>query len=531
MEYAEKMMKNQPRLPIGIQSFQEMRAGGYAYVDKTTFFPELLRYKYYFLSRPRRFGKSLLIDTLDCLFSGRKDLFKGLSIEPDWNWSLTNPVLRLDWSQESIADTDDLKSALTVMFESWADRYGLTLKGASFGKTFTSLVADIHSSTGKQVVVLVDEYDKPILDNLENRKQAEEIREALKGFYGLLKSLDIHLRFVLLTGVSKFAKAGIFSGLNNLNDISIDSRYSALCGYTQQELETVFAGYLSNFDAGEVRNWYNGYSWTGERVYNPFDVLLLFDKGTFRSWWFETGTPEFLVTLWKSRPRPLPDLEALTATEDLLGSFDLDSLSFEALLFQSGYLTITDFTSSSELGTFFTLGFPNREVRQSFNILLLTRALSAEASDLPGQRVALQEVIESADPVKLETWLRAFIASIPYHWYTKNRIAEFEGYYASLIYALLAGLGYDIVPEEATFRGRSDITLRHRKAIWVMEIKVSGLEEERRIPGYDITPLEQIKEKGYGEKYRDMGIPVYLVGMIFGRKTRELESFTWERLG
>lgn len=367
---------NPLRLPIGIQSFEVIRTEGYAYVDKTPFISELFRAgKYYFLSRPRRFGKSLFVDTLDCAFSARRELFAGLMLNgPDsgWDWSAAKTVLRIDFAGGTLRSFADLDARLHRLLDSWETKYGTAISAGSPGDRLLALVPAIFAKTGAKVVILVDEYDKPILDNLENPDLAVTMRDSLRDFYGAIKPLDPCLDFVLLTGVSKFAKAGIFSGLNNLKDITVDPRYSALCGYTQEDLETVFANYLSGFDPEEVRAWYNGYGWGGKSVYNPFDILLLFDVGLYRAFWFETGTPTFLVKLLKDKPRSLPELDGLVAGEELLASFSIEDLKPETLLFQAGYLTIKQMSSDPVRGTRYLLGFPNREVREAFSRLMLS---------------------------------------------------------------------------------------------------------------------------------------------------------------
>ena len=309
------------KLPIGIQTFAEIRQEGHYYVDKT---PQILRLldegKYYFLSRPRRFGKSLLIDTIAELFEGNQALFEGLYAEPRWDWSQQFAVIRI-----------------------------------SFGKG-----------------VLVDEYDKPILDNITEPDIAREMRDGLRNLYSVIKDEDAHIRFALLTGVSKFSKVSLFSGLNNLRDITVSTEYSALCGYTDQDVDTVFAPELPGLDRDEIRRWYNGYNWTGTSVYNPFDLLLLFQEREFRPYWFETGTPTFLVEVLTQRGTFTPELGQWLTMDSLLSTFDVDEMSSEALLFQSGYLTIG---SQFKMGarTEYTLKYPNLEVESSLNSALLQR--------------------------------------------------------------------------------------------------------------------------------------------------------------
>lgn len=515
-------MMHLKKLPIGIQSFSEIITGGYAYVDKTPFIAELVNGgKYYFLSRPRRFGKSLLIDTIDCAFSGRKELFSGLfldSPESGWDFSMQYPVLRIDFAGGSLRSVSDIKERIGKLLDSWEKTYDLEKTSGSIGDRLLSQVPQIFQKTSSQVVILVDEYDKPILDNLEDPTLVLELRDHLKDFYGAIKPLDKYLKFVLLTGVSKFAKTGIFSGLNNLDDITIDTRYSALCGYTQTDLETVFAGYLKDFNPNEVRDWYNGYSWTGESVYNPFDILLLFSKKTFRPYWFETGTPTFLIKLWQSKPRLPAEYDGLIAGDDLLGSFDPEQIRTETLLFQAGYLTIRSFVSNPYEGTWYTLGFPNREVRESFNRQILT-LIQDNNEQIPAPTI--RNILESGDTDVLRDLFHSFFASIPSDNYRKNQISGFEGYYASVVYTYFASLGYEVIPEDTTNKGRIDLTVKTRSNIWIFEFKVMGIDGSG-----EKSPLAQIRDRKYAEKYACESKKIYEIGIVFNPETRNIER--WE---
>lgn len=511
----------QRKLPIGIQSFQEIRTGGYAYVDKTPYIASLVQEgKYYFLSRPRRFGKSLFIDTLDCAFSGRSDLFTGLylhSLESGWDFAHIYPVLRIDFAGGTLRSSSDLTNRLHRILDSWEHKYSLGPSNGSPGDRLLTLIPHISQKTQSQVVILVDEYDKPILDNLGDSHLATEMRDLLKDFYGAIKPLDVHVKFVLLTGVSKFSKTGIFSGLNNLKDITLDRRYSAICGYTQEDLENVFAEWLCQFHKHEVKEWYNGYSWTGQPVYNPFDILLLFDQGIYKAHWFETGTPTFLINLWKQNPRLPAEYEDLIAGEELLGSFDTDTIRLETLLFQTGYLTIRSWVSNASEGTWYTLGFPNREVREAFNKQILLLFDSKKQVPLPIIRTAF----ESGDTEKLRSLIHAFFASIPHDWYRKNQIKKFEGFYATVLYAYFASLGYEITPEDTTNKGRIDLTVKTRTGIWIFEFTVLGLDTSR-----DTSPLTQIRERGYAEKYHSDQRKIYEIGITFNPVTKNIDK--WE---
>lgn len=510
------------KLPIGIQSFSEMRTKGYYYVDKTPFISSLVKSgKYYFLSRPRRFGKSLFIDTLDCAFSGRKELFSGLYLQKSdsgWDFTQTSPVLRVDLAGGTIRSPQDLTQRLHRIISRWEEVYSIRETRGSPGERLLYFIPQLAATVGSQIVILIDEYDKPILDNLENPSLAADLRDLLKDFYGAIKPLDEHLRFVFLTGVSKFAKTGIFSGLNNLNDISIDARYSAICGYTHEDLLTTFKERMSRHDINSVSRWYNGYSWLGERVFNPFDILLFLDQGVFRPYWFESGTPSFLIKIWKREPRPPAEYNNLKSGEEILGSFDPEHIRIETLLFQSGYLTIKEWSEDPVRGLYCTLGFPNNEVRTSLNILL-SEALSGRNASPNRER--LYTILEESDCTGLFDLFKSFFASIPHDWYRKNQISWFEGYYASVVYTYFASLGYDVIAEDTTNHGRIDLTVKTKAAVWIFEFEVIDLNQ-----GRDKSPLSKLIERGYREKYAGSGLPIYEIGVGFDPKERNIVQ--WE---
>jgi len=510
------------KLPIGIQSFKEIRTKGYLYVDKTPFVSQLTSSgKYYFLSRPRRFGKSLFIDTLDCAFSGKIDLFYDLFLirpEAAWDFKTIFPILRVDFAGGTMKDPTELTKRLHRLLTKWEEQYNTKKTAGSPGERLVSLVPYIAEITGNQVVILIDEYDKPLLDNLNDPHLAIQMRETLKDFYSAIKPLDEHLRFVFLTGVSKFAKAGIFSGLNNLKDITLEKRYSSICGYTHHDLTTTFKGWIKEETSSQITDWYNGYSWTGEPVYNPFDILLYFDEGIFRPFWFESGTPSFLVNLLSKKPRNLPELDNFMAGEDLLGSFQIEDLKPESLLFQTGYLTIKgDSWVGSKL--FYRVGFPNLEVKSAFSQLMLNTLVGT--SDLSSNQVRLDTILNAGDTEGLSKVFHSFFASIPHDWYRKNQLAGFEGYYASIVYAYFASLGYVVIPEDTTNKGQIDMTVKTGAGIWLFEFKVQDRNRTTQI-----SPLKQLQDKGYAEKYRALGKPIYEIGIVFDPVTRNI--VTWE---
>ena len=510
------------KLPIGIQTFRTVREDGSYYVDKTPFIRRLVEEgTHYFLSRPRRFGKSLLVDTLKELFEGNEPLFEGLAVHERWDWSVRHPVVRLDFSAGDFSDPDYLREDLTAQLAAIERRAGLDPGHARASIRFRQLLETLHERTGQRVVVLVDEYDRPILDALGTPELARAHRDALRGLYSAIKFSDAHVKFTLLTGVSKFSKVGIFSGLNNLVDVTLDPAYSAICGYTDADLDRVFAPELPGLDRDEIRRWYNGYGWRGgEKVYNPFDILLLFRQREFKAHWFETGTPRFLVDTLLRRGVASAELDGMVGTEALLSAFDVDEMATEALLFQTGYLTI----AGEEDGggeTLYRLEYPNHEVRQSLNRSLL-RAMTPEGAHRTKDTIRLRQLLADDDFEGLEGLFRSFFASIPHQWHVKNDIARYEGYYASVFYSWFAAAGLDVRVEESTSHGRLDMAVLFDERVCLFEFKTVGKGPEGRA-------LAQLREKGYADKYRRPGRPIHLVGVEFSREERNVAAFAVER--
>ena len=509
------------KLPIGIQTFAEIRQEHHYYVDKT---PQILRLidegKYYFLSRPRRFGKSLLLDTIAELFEGHRALFDGLHAEAHWDWSRQFPVIRISFSDGVLHSRASLDDKIKDLLEVEQKRHGITGTSLTISGRFADLIRGLHQTSGERVVVLIDEYDKPILDNITEPSIAREMRDGLRDLYSVLKGQDAHIKFALLTGVSKFSKVSLFSGLNNLTDITVDKAYSALCGYTDEDVDQVFASELSGLDRDEIRRWYNGYNWGGTSVYNPFDLLLLFRNREFRPYWFETGTPTFLVDLLAQRQTFTPELGQLVALESLLSSFDVEQISVEALMFQSGYLTIA---SQFKMGarTEYTLKYPNLEVEASLNGALL-ETLAGNPSLPSRQGGQLYRLLLANDFAGLKQLFTAFFASRPNDWYRSNKIANYEGYYASVFYSHFAALGLDIRLEDVTNKGRIDMSVLFNRNVYLFEFKVVELVPEGRA-------LQQIKDRGYAEKYRARGEPIHLIGVEFSKEQRSVVGFEVEQ--
>ncbi|CBL46719.1 Conserved hypothetical protein [gamma proteobacterium HdN1] len=509
------------QLPIGIQNFREIREGGaYYYVDKTPLAIRLIEQgKYYFLSRPRRFGKSLFIDTLKELFEGNAALFNGLHAEKHWDWSVNYPVLRFSFGGGVFSSVEDVRASLNEQLNTAEERFHLPAEYPDARSRLKRLILRLYERTGQRVVVLIDEYDKPILDAIEHKEKALQIRDVLKDFYSVIKDADAHVRFAFLTGVSKFSKVSLFSGLNNLRDITLTREFSAICGYTDTDVDTVFAPELPGLDRHEIRRWYNGYNWTGESVYNPFDLLLLFQERTFRPWWFETGTPNFLVKLLTERGFFAPNLARLHAGEQLLSAFDVDDIGNEALLFQTGYLTIHEVRQPILGHWVYTLGYPNLEVESSLNASLL-KGMGLDMSISFNNRLRLIELLQKQDFSAMKALFHAFFATIPHQWFRNNPIVQYEGYWASVFYSHFAALGLDIKLEDVTNHGQIDMTVTFEGHIYLFEFKVVELVPEGRA-------LRQLQERRYADKYRAIG-PVHLIGVEFSKEHRNVVGFEVE---
>ena len=508
-------------LPIGIQTFRTIREENCYYVDKTSYLQRLAEGgKHYFLSRPRRFGKSLFLDTCKELFEGNEALFEGLAIHPWWDWSVRHPVVRLSFGSGNFKEPGQVEASLMAQLDGVERRANLASEYGTGPERFAFLLETLHERSGQPVAVLVDEYDKPILDTLEEPGTARANRDFLRGLYAVLKDCDAHVRFTFITGVSKFSKVSLFSGLNNLSDITLDPRYSAICGYTEEDLDAVFAPELPGLDRDQIRDWYNGYNWLGEeKVYNPFDILLLFDRRRFGAWWFETGTPAFLVDTLLGRGVSSVSLDGMLGSEALLSRFDVDDMATEALLFQTGYLTI-DAVEPRGGRTFYRLGYPNREVRQSLNEILLGR-LAGDSTRGEEHSARLYDLLLVNDFAGLEALFRAFLSGIPYQWHMNNDIAGYEGYYASVFYSCFAGLGLDVIVEDSTSHGRLDMAVLFNGQVYLFEFKVVELTTEG-------AAMAQLKERGYADKYRGRGEPVHLVAVEFSRESRNVVSFEVE---
>jgi hypothetical protein len=504
-------------LPIGISDFKKLREGGYVYVDKTEYINRLIKEGsgYYFLSRPRRFGKSLLLSTIRYLFEGQRELFKGLYIEEKWEWGETYPVIRISFAKD-IKRKEDLRDRIREEIEKNYERNGEEMEEGKKdeGSLLERLVIKINKKKRKQVVVLIDEYDKPILDVIEDKKEAEEVRKELKGFYSVLKDLDEYIKFVLITGVSKFSKVSLFSGLNQLEDISLSKEYGNICGYTQEELEIYFKEYLEGVNIEEVREWYNGYNFLGEKVYNPFDILLYLKSKVYKNYWYETGKTEFLFKLIKEKEYKLSFLEKEYYTNEILEKFDIEYVGIEALMYQTGYLTIKEVKKIEEEEVY-VLDYPNREVRQSFNRELLYYIVGEYQSDRTSKlKIALIE----EDMEEIRRQIEIFLETISYD------VLKNENVYQASIYGLMYGMGYEVEIEDRTLKGRIDLTLLiNRKKVYIMELKLIEKEEEKG------KAIRQIEEREYYKKYMNYE-RVYIVGIEIDKVKKRIVNYEYKRV-
>jgi len=503
-------------LPIGISDFKELIQGNFIYVDKTEYIYKLINTgKYYFLSRPRRFGKSLLLSTIRYLFQGYEDLFKNLFIYDKWNWDETYPVIRISFAIDLLKKDDYKKRIIQELEKNYLhNELDTSQKTEDEVELFEYLIINIYRKHKKKVVILIDEYDKPILDLIENIKEAEQVRKYLKAFYSVLKNLDEYIKFVLITGVTKFAKVSLFSGLNQLKDISLDPRYGNICGYTQNELELYFKDYLQNLNLDEIKEWYNGYYFLQDSLYNPFDILLYLDTKKFNNYWYETGNTEFLFKLLKNKNYQLPYLTKAYYTNEILNKFDLEYINLEALMFQTGYLTIKEILKIDSEEAYI-LDYPNKEVRQSFNRELLFYITHEYQIDITSKlKIAIiQENIE-----EIKNQIDIFFNSISYN------ILKNEYVYQAAIYGLIYSTGFNIIIEDNTSKGRIDLTILVNKSItYIIEFKVIQNSKEKG------QALKQILQKQYYKKYLNYD-KIYLIGIEFDKSKKNIAHFDFKQL-
>jgi hypothetical protein len=505
------------KLPIGISDFKELIEGNYIYVDKTEYIYKLINQgKYYFLSRPRRFGKSLLLSTIRYLFENHKDLFKNLYIYDKWNWEETYPTIRISFAIDLLKKYDYKKRIIQELLKNYINNELETFENPEDEVgLFENLIINIYRKHKKQLVILIDEYDKPILDLIEDIKQAEEVRKYLKAFYSVLKNLDEYIKFVLITGVSKFSKVSLFSGLNQLEDISLNKDFGNICGYTQQELELYFNDYLQGLNLDEIKEWYNGYNFLQDTLYNPFDILLYLRNREFDSYWYKTGTPSFLIKLIKDKKYDVTQLENKIVKKNILEKFDIEEIRIEALMFQTGYLTIKE-VFQKEYGQEYKLGFPNKEVRISFNENILEFTIKEEV-----RYKLVDEIISTLkkeDISKLKEYIDLLISNNSYM-YLKE-----EASYVLAVFVLFYSTGLNVITEDNTSKGRIDLTIIvNNSIVYIIEFKVIENAQDKS------KALNQIIQKQYYQKYLNYD-KIYIIGIDFDKNKKQISNFEYQQI-
>ena len=527
------------KLPVGIQNFSKIIEGYYLYIDKTEFIYNLINgASYYFLSRPRRFGKSLLLDTISEVFSGKKELFRGLWIYDSGYSFEKHPVIRLDMSNIANKTPEVLEESILNELTTRIEDEGLLESKKNPADMFKYLIQSLYKKYNKRVVVLIDEYDKPILDHIANVETAEANRQVIRDFYGILKSMDPYLEFTFLTGVSKFAKTSVFSELNNLKDITLSEEYANICGIAVEDLDKYFAEHINSLKTlkrfkdcssinDEILAWYDGYSWDGvNRVINPFSLLSFFSQKRFSAFWYASGTPKFLIDLIKKNPAEYSNLKTPVMTEYMLDSADFNKLEATPLLFQSGYLTIKAVETSFD-GDSYILDMPNFEVRRAFNQNIIASFTDSGHTAAENTRLDMAKAFQDGDLQKILEPLRSLFASIPYELHIDR-----EAYYHSIFYAIMNVHGFDIDAEASVSKGRIDAVLEHGGNVYVMEFKYvkcpQNASDEKKKALFDKALNEgmgQIKARGYYKKYVGGGKNIHLAALAFlGRDDIEMKT-------
>lgn len=520
------MEKNEKKYPIGIQNFESLRNDGYFYVDKTRHVYDFVNTgRYYFLSRPRRFGKSLFLSTLQAYFEGKKELFEGTYIatqEKEW---IEYPILKLDLNAENYeaAPAEILSQRIDATLKEWEQDYPTGFETYSFGVRFEQIIKVAYKKHGRGVVILIDEYDKPLLQAIGKKEEQDAIRGILKGFYGVLKSMDQYIKFAFLTGVTKFGKVSVFSDLNNLNDISADAKCWDICGITEEELKTHFkydiemlatANKISVEECfNTLKRKYDGYHFeeTAPGVYNPFSILKAFTKKKFGSYWFETGTPTYLVNLLQYHDWKLAQLEFTNISEEELNSIDSESSNPIPVIYQSGYLTIKNYDSRFNT---YKLGFPNEEVEIGFIKYLAPFYLYKKNKRTGFDISGFVEDVESGKAEQFCKRLKTLFADTPY-----ELVKDLENHYQNIVWVVFKLMGFYTQPEYHTSDGRIDLLIKTPQYIYVMEFKLDGSAEEA---------MEQIKSKEYPLPFEMDGRKVFRIGMNFSDETRNVEKYIIE---
>ena len=575
-------------LPIGIQGFEKIIRQKRYYVDKTHLIEKLtissitgeLKSGYYFLSRPRRFGKSTIVSTLKCLFEGKKELFEGLSIYNNWDFCEKNqhPVIRISFDGGRNKTPNNIDKNIISQLESIEKYYGIDPEETGLAKPvkastdsayeqkttehpdeginkFTKLIFELYIKTGKKVVILIDEYDKPILDVITDKKQALDNREYLRDFYGTFKSNEEYIHFIFITGISLMSKINLFSSMNNLVDISMLSECSTICGYTEDELKSVFAEELKNYDFDKIRKWYDGYQWDDDnqnpKVFCPHSVLNLFKYKKFKNFWYKDCIPFYVYEILK-----LKNLSAIELTDRWVDSghldrFELEKIKINSLLFQSGFLTIKDI---KEIGssTKYLLSYPNEEVKRSLSREFLEHLTGSDLSDVEAEGLEILKLLKGLDAEGMQSFINQIFKKVPYYWHgshkeakkdlnkgskqdidneeaKKMKLSKYECWYASLIYTMFAGHSVDIRVEGVNNFGRSDMIVISDNKVFVMEFKLAKFVKD--VERLTDEAIKQVKNRKYGtELIEGERSCLYVVVMVFVEEERNINKVLIEKL-
>ena len=509
------------KYPIGVQHFESLRKDGYLYVDKTRLVYDIVsKGRYYFLSRPRRFGKSLLISTLQAYYEGKRDLFQGLAIEQlEQEWRV-HPVLRLDLNTEKYDSIDSVDRKLDREFKIWEELYGADEAEVTLPMRFEGIIRRAYKKTGERVVILIDEYDKPLLQAISNKPLQNEYRATLKAVYGALKSMDGCIMFALLTGVTKFGKVSVFSDLNHLRDISMLEQYTEICGISEKELHSYFRNEITemaelhqtSYDdmTDMLRQNYDGYHFAPNTngMYNPYSLLNVFANKKLGSYWFATGTPTYLVELLKSNEYKLDDVNGYIVGIEGLSGTDAADTDAIPVIYQSGYLTIKDFNPRFQS---YTLGYPNKEVEEGFIKFLIPHYTAKRETNGVFEIQNFVREVESGDIDGFFTRLRSFFSDTTY-----EVIRLQELHYSNVLYIVFKLLGFYTQVEYKTSNGRIDLVLQTPDYIYVMEFKLSGTAQEA---------LQQINDKGYAQPFEKDPRKLYKIGVNFSNETRNIDEW------
>ena len=584
-------------LPIGIQGFEKIIRQKCYYVDKTHLLEKLtissitgeLKSGYYFLSRPRRFGKSTIVSTLKCLFEGKKELFEGLSIYNNWDFCEKNqhPVIRISFDGGRNKTPNNIDKNIISQLESIEKYYGIDPEETGLAKPikastdsaceqkttehpdeginkFTKLIFELYIKTGKKVVILIDEYDKPILDVITDKDQAIDNREYLRDFYGTFKANEEYIHFIFITGISLMSKINLFSSMNNLRDISLKSEHSSICGYTEKELKSVFADELKNYDFEKIRKWYDGYQWDDDnqnpKVFCPHSVLNLFDdkNGDFDNFWYEDGIPYYVYKILKSKNLNTIELTDRWVDKKFLGRFEVEKIKIDSLLFQSGFLTIKN---KKKVGsrTKYLLSYPNEEVKQSLSREFLEHLTGSDLSDIETEGLEILKLLKKLDAEGMQSFINQIFKKVPYYWHgshkeakkeinkgskqdinkgakdinkdepKKMKLSKYECWYASLIYTMFAGHSVDIRVESVNNFGRSDMIVISDNKVFVMEFKLAEfVKDVKRLTD---EAIKQVKNRKYGtELIEGERSCLYVVVMVFVEEERNINKVLIEKL-